>query len=251
MTEVPGGLPKYLTVATKIARLIEDGHYPAGTRLPAEPDLAKKLDVSIMTLRKGLDVLKANGMLDSRKGSGNYVRSQRPLRRVASREPSRESRLGRPTVLASDNTQVLDTDTVTFTLEARVPAGIARVLGLEEGDRSFLRTGRYLSAGRPVKLVRTYVPVDLVQGSPLVHAESAHESVHAVLSAAGHKPVDGHEEVCSRMPTNEEAAQLAILPTRSVLAAYRTLYDQAGRAVEVEETVMDSASYVLDYAVTP
>ncbi|MFE0356580.1 GntR family transcriptional regulator [Streptomyces nigra] len=251
MTEAPGGLPKYLTVATKIARLIEEGHYPAGKRLPAEPDLAKELDVSIVTLRKGLEVLKANGMLDSRKGSGNYVRSRKPLRRVASREPSRRSRSDQPTVLASDDTQVLDTDTLFFTLEASVPAGIAGVLGLDEGDRSFLRTGRYLSAGRPVKLVRTYVPADLVKGSPLVRAESAHESIHAALSAAGHTPVDGHEEVCSRMPTTEEAAQLAIPPTRSVLAAYRTLYDAAGRAVEVEETVMDSASYVLDYAVTP
>ncbi|MEV7885122.1 GntR family transcriptional regulator [Streptomyces sp. NPDC002817] len=251
MTEAPGGLPKYLTVATNLARLIEAGHYPAGARLPAEPDLAKELDVSIVTLRKGLDVLKANGMIDSRKGSGNYVRGQKPIRRVATRRQSLGAQPERPTVLESDDTQVLDTDTLTFTLDASVPPGIARVLGLDEGGRSFLRTVRYLSAGRPVKLVRTYVPRELVEESPLVHAESAHESIHVALSAVGHAPVDGHEEVSSRMPNTEEAAQLSILPTRAVLAAYRTLYDAAGQVVVVEETVMDSASYVLDYAVSP
>ena len=250
MTEAPGGLPKYLTVASKLARLIEEGHYPAGKRLPAEPVLAEELDVSIVTLRKGLDVLKANGMLDSRKGSGNYVREQGQLRRIASEQRSRDQRLGRPNVLESNDTQTLNTDSVVFVPDAPVPPRIARVLELSEGEGAFLLSGRYLLVGRPVKLVRSYVPHKLVAKSSLAHGEIAHEDMRAALSAAGHAPVEGHDEIRCQMPTSDEAAQLAILPTRLVIAAYRTLYDAEGRPVEVEETVMDSASYVLDYAIT-
>ena len=45
----------------------------AGDRLPAERDLAIDFGVSRITVRKGLDGLVAEGLLDRRQGSGNFV----------------------------------------------------------------------------------------------------------------------------------------------------------------------------------
>lgn len=51
------------------------GRWPAGTRLPAEPELAEQLGVGRSTLREAVRALAHAGMLQTRQGSGTYVRS--------------------------------------------------------------------------------------------------------------------------------------------------------------------------------
>ncbi|WP_420472654.1 FadR/GntR family transcriptional regulator [Noviherbaspirillum sp. ST9] len=64
-------------VADQARRAIEvrllDGLWGAGTRLPAERELAEMLGVSRASLREAVASLKARGMLESRRGSGVFV----------------------------------------------------------------------------------------------------------------------------------------------------------------------------------
>lgn len=64
--------------ADYLARLIAEGTFKAGERLPAEPALAKSLGVSRPTLREALGSLAARGFLDIRPRSGVFVRSALP-----------------------------------------------------------------------------------------------------------------------------------------------------------------------------
>jgi len=65
------------SVAEEARRAIEvhllDGSWPAGTRLPAERQLAETLGVSRNSLREAIFCLKARGLLLSRHGSGVFV----------------------------------------------------------------------------------------------------------------------------------------------------------------------------------
>ncbi|TDF36522.1 FadR family transcriptional regulator [Alteromonadaceae bacterium M269] len=63
----------YHTVAQQIIKLIKDGDFPPGSRLPGERDLAEKLNVSRVTVREAEIALEAKGLLDIRTGSGVYV----------------------------------------------------------------------------------------------------------------------------------------------------------------------------------
>lgn len=249
MTEVPGpAQAKYLHIRDQLRQAIREGRYQAGDRLPTEPVLAEQHGVALMTIRKALDLLKCDGTLDGRKGSGNYVQDLKQLRRLGAPRLAGDRRGTRETVLPTDGAHALDTDSVTITGETSAPPHIARVLHLGAQDKVFLQASRFLLAGRPVKLVHTYLSHELVAGTDLLHADTGHGSIHAALAAAGRAPVRAHEEVQCRMPTSDECTRLSIPPGRFVITAYRTAYDAADRPVEVEESVMDSAAYVLEYA---
>jgi DNA-binding FadR family transcriptional regulator len=63
----------YQQVAEQVAGLIRGGELAAGSRLPAERDLAKQLGVSRPVLREALIALEIAGLVDVRTGSGAYV----------------------------------------------------------------------------------------------------------------------------------------------------------------------------------
>ena len=68
----------FQSVAEQIIELIDQGAYPAGTRLPGERELAEKLGVSRVTIREAEIALQAIGRLEIKTGSGVYVSENPP-----------------------------------------------------------------------------------------------------------------------------------------------------------------------------
>src|SRR5579864_9051572 len=67
--------PAHEQIEERLAHAIESGELAAGSRLPAERDLAAELGVSRMTLRQALDALERRGLVTrsvGRKG-GTFV----------------------------------------------------------------------------------------------------------------------------------------------------------------------------------
>src|SRR5882757_8278869 len=79
----------YQQVAATIERAITDGRYQPGQRLASERDLAEEFGVSRPTVRRAVIALEMRGMLESRQGSGVYVRRQ-----MAAAPPPRELDIG-------------------------------------------------------------------------------------------------------------------------------------------------------------
>jgi len=67
----------YQRIAETLAGLIDAGEFSAGDRLPAERELARRLDVSRASLREALSALELEGYVQIRVGSGVYVRARR------------------------------------------------------------------------------------------------------------------------------------------------------------------------------
>ena len=63
----------YRLLATRIARLADTGELPAGLRLPPERDLAAALSVSRNTVAAAYQVLRDEGMAESRQGAGTRI----------------------------------------------------------------------------------------------------------------------------------------------------------------------------------
>ena len=55
-------------------RLIRDGYWSPGERLPPERELAEQLQVSRGSLREALRILEVAGVVESRQGDGTFVR---------------------------------------------------------------------------------------------------------------------------------------------------------------------------------
>lgn len=65
------------SIAEQIEKLIDDGAFPPGTRLPGERELADRLGVSRVTIREAEIALQAIGRLEIKTGSGVYVSETR------------------------------------------------------------------------------------------------------------------------------------------------------------------------------
>src|SRR4051794_12177174 len=67
--------PAYLKVAAAIREAIASGELKAGEQLPAGPRLAADFGVALMTVRRAIDTLRAEGLLRSAHGVGVFVAS--------------------------------------------------------------------------------------------------------------------------------------------------------------------------------
>jgi GntR family transcriptional regulator len=68
--------PRYLEVAESLRRPILEGRLPPGTRLPSRAQLAVHHRVSEQVSRHALRLLVTEGLVESRPGSGYFVRSR-------------------------------------------------------------------------------------------------------------------------------------------------------------------------------
>lgn len=73
----------YQSIARQIAEMIDEGAFPAGSRLPGERELAEKFDVSRVTIREAEIALQAIGRLEIKTGSGVYVSEKMPQSEAA------------------------------------------------------------------------------------------------------------------------------------------------------------------------
>ncbi len=74
----------YRQIAGQIAKLIDDGEFVAGSRLPAERELATLLGVSRTSVREAVISLEIAGRVEVRVGSGIFVATPLPSAAVAS-----------------------------------------------------------------------------------------------------------------------------------------------------------------------
>lgn len=68
-------IPKFLQISDLLNRQILAGHFRKDERLPTEADLARSMNVAVGTLRKALDLLEKQRVIERIQGSGTYVRS--------------------------------------------------------------------------------------------------------------------------------------------------------------------------------
>lgn len=85
----PGSRAGAADLAEGVRLLVLDGRLPAGTRLPAERELADAVGVSRTMIGGAMDRLRESGLIASRQGSGSWIRlsgSRHPADRPAQPE---------------------------------------------------------------------------------------------------------------------------------------------------------------------
>jgi GntR family transcriptional regulator len=72
----------YHRVAEVLRQRIHDGEYEPGQLLPTEAEMVAEHDVSLMTLRRALALLREEGLIVTRRGHPSYVARQPTRRRL-------------------------------------------------------------------------------------------------------------------------------------------------------------------------
>ena len=134
-TSRPGGLHE--RIYSSLIHAIVSGRFVKGSKLPSEPELAITFDVSRPVVRQALEKLRSEGLIESQRGSGNYVAGLEHL--VASRMQSAASS---PLLVRS----MLDDLEFRLTLEPEAAFLAARRRGTADLDRMRAAMGQFADA---------------------------------------------------------------------------------------------------------
>ena len=200
----------YHTVSKAIRKLIEQGSYPPGSRLPGERALAEKFEVSRVTVREALISLQTLGLVQIRTGSGVYVPESGAFPPTALPEVSAfeltQARLLFESEAAGLAAQYISDDTL-----EKLAGLMARMESSESeeeadiADRDFHVTIAAASQNRVVQqMVETMWTMRLQQ-------KSIKEAYHAVCSRDEAKRGDEHAEVFEALRARDaDASRLAM-----------------------------------------
>ncbi|MGE0795347.1 MAG: GntR family transcriptional regulator [Acidimicrobiia bacterium] len=211
---------RWLQIAEDLRARLGSGELAAGRVLPSEADLSAAYDASRVTVRKALESLREDGLVDARQGFGWFVATD-PLRQVLGRLSTIESQLADSGVVPER--RVLDFEFV------EAPPDVAAVLGAG----TVLRVRRLnLADGEPFARVTVWCPERY--GSSLSRDEVARSPFYELLSVELGGAV---QTIGADAASAVDAAALAIPVGSPVLVCRRVTSSVGGGAVLLSEHV--------------
>ncbi|MFB7631718.1 GntR family transcriptional regulator [Streptomyces sp. NPDC056149] len=225
----PGAL--YQQVAAEIRSGITAGDYKPGSLLPSEAQLIERYGVSRPTVRKAIDALRAEGLVEVIHGKGSYVRA---VPAPAVNIERTITRSGKTFRTGHHDWQQIEAPTIYRTTTT---ATTGPPLELPEGETLFA-VDRLLSDPHTQTraLHRVLIPFATAdQAEKLAEApDTEPEDIYALLAAAGHE-LTWDETVSARMPLPDERDALRVPDATPILHAARVTLGADRRPLLLEE----------------
>ncbi|MER6577319.1 UTRA domain-containing protein [Nonomuraea sp. NPDC001023] len=133
---------------------------------------------------------------------------------------------------------------------AQPPEGIARALGLVDGEPAIVRRRLVLLDGEPVEIADSYYPLSVAQGTALAEPRKIRGGAVTLLESLGLRPRRVMETVGARPATKQEQELLRVSPDAWVLTLTRVTYAADDIPFEATVMIMIAAGRELRYEVT-
>jgi GntR family transcriptional regulator len=228
---LPPGGPLYLQLKRWIEDAVQRGAIRPGDALPSERDLAVRVDMSRVTVRKAVQHLVREGILVQRHGSGTYVAPQ----------PNRvEQSLSRLTSFTEDMARRGMLVSSTWLDRGLYPPSPEEIvaLGLSATD-SVARVARLRLAGNtPLAIERA-----ALSSRTLPDPERVGTSLYAHLEKTGSRPVRAIQRIRAVSLGDDDARLLGVSPGVASLHIERTSYLSSGRVVEFTRSIYRGDTY--------
>jgi GntR family transcriptional regulator len=239
----------YRVIAGDLRAAILRGDYRPGDTIPTRTELMATYGVSTTTVRQAIAVLRVEGLVAPIRRRGTIVRDRTPVRLSMARHTDVLTGPGDRGPWETACAQLgVPGRTEIVTVDQR-PAGerVAGRLGIPEGALVVYRL-QHMYAGEQVgQLQETWLPLDLVEGTPLAGVGKVVGGVYRALAAIGHPPLSAQESVTSRMPTREEAETLSLDLGSPILAIDRTTRGRDGHPLALAHAVIAGDRAQLHY----
>ncbi|MFE3767826.1 GntR family transcriptional regulator [Streptomyces sp. NPDC059104] len=245
-------VPRYLQIAEDITQQVRAGVLKPGEQVPSESEMAERYGVSGGTVRKAMLEIRASGLVDTRHGKGSYVRDRPPVRHRSSDRFRRSLRQGGKAAYLAESEQSGATAKVSviYIGPIEAPEAIAQRLGVEAGTQVLARRRLYFRNGAPVETATSYLPWDVVRDIPELFAENPGDGgIYARLEEHGHTFAEFVETLQARPAAKAEASELALSPGATVVHLLRNAVTDAGRVVEVCDTLMAADQFVFEFRI--
>ncbi|MDH3754993.1 MAG: GntR family transcriptional regulator [Acidimicrobiia bacterium] len=222
---------RYREIAGALRERLADGEFEAGQVLPSESSLSTAYDASRVTIRKALEVLRDEGLVDSRQGFGWFAAFD-TLRQTLGHLGTIEAQLA-----ASNRSSAREVLGFAF---VPAPDHVRSILGV---DTVLEVRRRNLADGRPFARVTVWCPESL--GAELSRAEVTESPFYELLGI----PFGGATQTIGAGAADAADAQLLDVPVGSpVLVCNRVTDDRTGTPVLVSEHVFPAhvTEFVVD-----
>jgi GntR family transcriptional regulator len=201
---------------------IVSGTHPAGASLPGELKLAERFAVSRVTIRRALDGLVADGLVERRAGSGTIVRAQKAHQAITA-----DFATLMPQVVAMG--QATTARLLAFSY-CTPPQPIAEALRLAPGDRVQRAVRVRMIEGAPFSHLTTHVPEDVAQNYS--EADLATTPLFRLLERSGVRVDHATQAISATLATPDVAEALDVATGAALIALTRVVHDAQGRGVE-------------------
>ncbi|NEC05079.1 GntR family transcriptional regulator [Streptomyces sp. SID7909] len=220
---------KYEQIAESLRARISDGEFGPGDLLPSGRDLCEQWSVSRATVIKAMDVLRGDGLVVARQGSGFTV-VETPVARPAGRRSAGSTRVsgGRPFRRLG------------VPEREKPPTRIADAMGLGPGQL-VLRRDRLmlLDDGSPLSLVTAWFPEEVADACPKLAQKGPipEGTTHYVARMTGRSPARGTDVTSVRLASEAEAGSLGLDVPAALAVVLHVASDGDGRVLVCEEGV--------------
>lgn len=208
-------LPKYEQIASDLRGRIVRGELQPGDPLPSERELTDRWNVSRATVVKGLEVLRHEGLIETRHGTGSSVRQRMPLARTA----------GGRYRTALDTGHIYTAGEYAEILSAEMtpaPEHVTTALGIGPGQLAARRQRVTYEGETPTSTSQSWFAADVAEAAPrLLQRERIREGTTRYIEMqTGRHPHTGRDWWTARLATAEEA-ELLRLDTPAAVAEVR------------------------------
>lgn len=208
---------RYLEVAQRLRELVATGEFGAGGALESETELAQRYGVSRMTLRRALETLRAEGLVESRKGAGWFVAVD-PVRQALGRFATIEAAL-------TESGVEWERRVLQFRFEP-ADAGVAAALALNASDEVLKVRRLNLADGEPFAVVTVWVPAAL--GAELSRADVERSTFYDLLPLKGIRLGAARQTISATAAAPDDARLLGVAAGSPLLVCRRLTRDAAG-----------------------
>ncbi|HTK66141.1 MAG TPA: GntR family transcriptional regulator [Pseudonocardia sp.] len=217
-------LPLWAQLEADLRRRIRAGAFD--TRFPGEHELVEEYGISRHTVRDALRRLRTEGVLESGRGRGTWLR-----------RPKIEQPLGALySLFRSVEESGLEQRSEVRELGVRTDEAVADTLGLPpETEFVYLERLR-LADGEPLALDRVWLPRSLA--GPLLDADFSHTGLYDELAALTGTRLTGGSEVITALVPDATIRKLLGVTAGCAVMSVRRIGSLRDRAVEVRETII-------------
>lgn len=244
----------YIRIADLIREEIVSGRIQPGQKIPSLREIERDHGVSNGTAQNVHGVLKAEGLVESKVGSGARVKVRRPMIGMSSSYLAPEGGKWVTWRAAAAKLGMKGGENLGKVRRVPAPEEVASRLGIDPGDRVVLRPRTMLLDDVPVQLVDSYFPLSIAEGTALAGTAKIPQGAPALLAELGYACAESTEELIARPPTPEEDRALGDPKEKSgmpdgvpVIRVIRTVYDGEGVPVEVCVMTMNADRHRLEY----
>ncbi len=236
--------PLYVQVKEELEQWIvsrlHDGTLSPGDRLPSENNLSERLGVSVITVKRSLDELRRQGLIQRIQGRGSFVAAKQKI--VLSLQ-----RLFSLTEFTKE--QGMHPARVTIEInETKASRAVARHLHLAPGERVAKLTRVRLMDKLPVAVETSYLTMALLPG--FLNRYNDQIALYELLENEYGQEIVHARDILEAVLINPFELQVLEVPVGSMgIILERTGYTKEGRPLEYTKTVFrgDLCSFSIEY----